>query len=195
MIPILLLFYSAARAEDARWENTSAPKQTQQKAVEQSAEAQALPPLQEQQQQTLLKVLKKPPIPIKAPDKIIRVLFLPYVDKNNILNNYRYSFLKVEEGNWVLGDYLIEPARLDKQVFHPLDNPAAAAPQQQQVAKPKQVKQTKPNQVATPFANTKPTGPNVTTNTGTYTGNTSAGNPSTTNTGANTNASPFPMQP
>jgi hypothetical protein len=151
ILPILLLLSSAARAEDPRWEKAPLPTQAQQKEGQQTAQTQAVSPLEEQREQTLLKVLKKPPIPIKAPDKIIRVLFLPYVDKSNILNNYRYSFIKVEEGNWVLGDYLIEPARLDKQVFHPLDNPATGVQQQQQqVAKPNQKKIQKPNE-------TKPT--------------------------------------
>ena len=139
-IPILLLLFTVAHAEDQRWEQ--APKETKQKKDQKGTETQTLPPLQEEQQQTMMKILKKPPIPIKAPDKIIRILFLPYVDKNNILNNYRYSFLKVDEGNWVLGDYLLEPARLDKKVFNPLDNPGER-PQQQQQQSTKQKQQTK----------------------------------------------------
>ncbi len=57
---------------------------------------------------SIVKLLSEPPSPVKVPDTILRVLILPYVGKEGTLNTARYVFLKVEEGRWVLGDYLIE---------------------------------------------------------------------------------------
>lgn len=55
----------------------------------------------------MVKLLREPPSPIKAPDTVLRVLILPYVDKEGNLNAMKYVFLRVEEGRWILGDYLI----------------------------------------------------------------------------------------
>ena len=57
---------------------------------------------------SIVKLLSEPPAPVKVPDTVLRVLILPYVGKEGTLNTARYVFLKVEEGRWVLGDYLIE---------------------------------------------------------------------------------------
>ena len=57
---------------------------------------------------TMVKMLKEPPTPVKVPDMILRVLILPYVGEGGSLNAMKYVFLKVEEGKWVMGDYLIE---------------------------------------------------------------------------------------
>ena len=57
---------------------------------------------------TIVKLLKEPPAPVKMPDTILRVLILPYVSDRGSLNASKYVFLKVEEGRWILGDYLIE---------------------------------------------------------------------------------------
>ena len=80
-----------------------------------------------EREQMMMKILKKPPVPIKSQDKVVRVLFLPYVDTNGVLHNYKYSFLSVEEGRWVLGDYLMKPAELDRRVLKPLASPLPAS--------------------------------------------------------------------
>ncbi len=56
----------------------------------------------------IVKLLREPPSPVKVPDTVLRVLILPYVDKDGNLSSAKYVFLKVEEGRWIIGDYLIE---------------------------------------------------------------------------------------
>jgi hypothetical protein len=60
-----------------------------------------------------LAILKTAPTPIKAPDTVIRVLILPYV-ANGVLNAAKYTFLTVETGKWIIGDYLLTPAKTEK---------------------------------------------------------------------------------
>lgn len=57
--------------------------------------------------ETMVKLLQAPPTPVKVPDTILRVLILPYVSEDGSLNTARYVFVKVEEGRWILGDYLL----------------------------------------------------------------------------------------
>ncbi|MEM5853941.1 MAG: TraV family lipoprotein [Candidatus Aenigmatarchaeota archaeon] len=62
----------------------------------------------------LQKLLQTPPTPLRVPDTVIRVLILPWVDSEGNLNTSRYVFFRVEEGKWILGDYLLkrgEPIR------------------------------------------------------------------------------------
>jgi len=58
--------------------------------------------------ETLVGLLNSPPVPVKVPDTVLRVLILPYVGEDGSLNTSKYVFLKIEEGRWILGDYLIE---------------------------------------------------------------------------------------
>ncbi|HHJ63325.1 MAG TPA: hypothetical protein ENJ61_00295 [Aquifex aeolicus] len=55
----------------------------------------------------IVSLLREPPAPVKAPDTVLRVLILPYVSQDGALNTAKYVFLRVEEGRWILGDYLI----------------------------------------------------------------------------------------
>jgi hypothetical protein len=128
-IMIFSMATGAAFAEDGRWESSAGSKPVPVTGPAQQATQPEMPPVEAERQQRMISVLKKPPIPMKMPDKILRVLFLPYVDQNNVLNNYKYSFMKVEEGKWVIGDYLMEPARADRVIINPIENtqkPAAA---------------------------------------------------------------------
>ena len=52
-------------------------------------------------------LLKKPETPMVEPPRIMRVLILPYEDRNNVLFMPRYTYLKVEDSKWVVGDYLV----------------------------------------------------------------------------------------
>jgi len=61
--------------------------------------------------ETITKLLQAPPTPVKVPDTILRVLILPYVGEDGSLNAAKYVFVKVEEGRWILGDYLIKERR------------------------------------------------------------------------------------
>ena len=57
---------------------------------------------------SIVRLLKEPPTPVKVPDTVLRVLILPYVGEEGTLNAAKYVFLKVEEGRWILGNYLVE---------------------------------------------------------------------------------------
>lgn len=67
----------------------------------------------------VVRLLAKPPTPVKVPDTILRVLILPYVGSDGSLNTMKYVFFKVEEGKWVIGNYLIE-RKGGVKVFTPL---------------------------------------------------------------------------
>ncbi len=54
----------------------------------------------------LSKTMYQSKIPVKTPDKIIRVMTMPYVDEDNNLQTENYHFVKVDEGRWILGEYL-----------------------------------------------------------------------------------------
>ena len=54
-----------------------------------------------EKEETLLKLLN-PPTPVKAPDKILMIYVLPWVDEEGNFHAGEYLFLKVEEGEWVL---------------------------------------------------------------------------------------------
>lgn len=54
------------------------------------------------------------PVPLRTPDKIIRVLIFPYKLSTDMLMGQQYIYLKVEEGDWVMGSYLIEPEQRKK---------------------------------------------------------------------------------
>lgn len=74
-----------------------------------------------------LDVLKETPTPLRTPDTIIRVLMLPYTDSNNVLHSYYYTFVKVEDGSWVLGDYLNSATNKPKKlILHHIDAPVAS---------------------------------------------------------------------
>jgi len=76
-----------------------------------------------------LSTLKESPMPLRLPDTILRVMFLPYVDTKNVLRNSYYAFLKVEDGKWVLGEYLSSPntrKSAKARVFTPLQAPLQA---------------------------------------------------------------------
>ena len=61
----------------------------------------------------------------------------PYADRNNVLHNFLYAFLKVEEGKWIIGDYLMEPARVGKGIITPIENPQTSSAGGQQTKSPK----------------------------------------------------------
>ena len=55
-----------------------------------------------------VQLLREPPSPVKVPDTVLRVLILPYVTSDGSLSTAKYVFLKVDEGKWILGDYLLD---------------------------------------------------------------------------------------
>lgn len=54
----------------------------------------------------LAAIINRPVTPLRTPDTILRVLLLPYTDSNNVLHSWKYSFVKVDDGKWILSDYL-----------------------------------------------------------------------------------------
>jgi len=69
----------------------------------------------------LAKIIEAPVVPVKTPDKILRVLMLPYVDKNNILQTSSFLFVKVDEGRWIIGEYLNDTKNTESQTLSPLN--------------------------------------------------------------------------
>lgn len=134
LIVILLFGYSGTSHgfEDPRWEK-SVPKQS----IHKKKNKEETPTVVEIKEDEMtrydkeklnktLSTLKESPMPLRLPDTILRVMFLPYVDSKNVLRNSYYAFLKVEDGKWVLGEYLTssdsrKPAKA--RVFSPLDAP------------------------------------------------------------------------
>lgn len=55
----------------------------------------------------LSKIVKTPPIPMRIQDTILRVLILPYVDDAGVLTAQSYKFTKVDDGKWIMGEYLL----------------------------------------------------------------------------------------
>ena len=88
-------------------------------AVE-SVEAPRKSVLDVDREKKLAQVLSLSPTPMKAPDTIIRVLIWPYVDSEGRLYTAHYAFLRVDEGRWILGNYLVKPLEEGARVKFPL---------------------------------------------------------------------------
>lgn len=54
----------------------------------------------------LSSIINNPVAPLRTPDTILRVLILPYEDDNGVLNGWKYSYVKVDDGKWIMADYL-----------------------------------------------------------------------------------------
>ena len=76
--------------------------------------------LKVEREEKLLRTMSVSPTPMKAPDTILRVLIWPYVDSEGRLYTAHYAFLKVDEGRWILGDYLVKPLEEGERVKFPL---------------------------------------------------------------------------
>lgn len=138
LITILLAaLASVAHADDTSWEGTARTSPLLPATAAQEPSSPPMTPAELEKQQTTMSVLKKPPIPLMTPDKYVRVLFFPYADRNNVLHNFLYAFLKVEEGKWIIGDYLMEPARVGKGIITPIENPQTSSAGGQQTKSPK----------------------------------------------------------
>lgn len=131
---ILLCFVSSAFGyEDPRWERSGQPvkrpsniQQQPQQAVstgQNVGKEDALSKYEEEKLRRNISALKESPMPLRLPDIVLRVMFLPYVDSKNVLRNSYYAFMKVEDGKWVLGEYLTAPItqkQVKGRVFTPL---------------------------------------------------------------------------
>lgn len=138
-IALLLAFAGSSYAfEDPRWEKSvsKVSKQSIQKKIQVNAPLSVveirddeMTKYEEEKLKKTLSTLKESPMPLRLPDTILRVMFLPYVDSKNVLRNSYYAFLKVEDGKWVLGEYLTSPntrKSIKARVFSPLEAPLPA---------------------------------------------------------------------
>jgi len=48
-------------------------------------------------------LLRSPSAPLRTPPKVMRVLILPWVDKDGVFHEAHYAFVEVEDGRWILG--------------------------------------------------------------------------------------------
>lgn len=68
----------------------------------------------------LSNIINRPVTPLRTPDTILRVLILPYEDDNGVLNGWKYSYIKVDNGKWVMADYLSGSIPSSKMTLTPL---------------------------------------------------------------------------
>jgi hypothetical protein len=69
-----------------------------------------------EQADKISKLLEEEPYPLKMPDTIVRIMFMPYVDEDKVLHAQSYKFLKLDEGKWVIGEYLLKPGEAIREV-------------------------------------------------------------------------------
>lgn len=143
-ISLLCLMVQPAWAADRRWERslTPVPKESQQPKPAVNTE-EPVSVLDVEKVKKLLEVLKESPTPLRTPDVMLKVLFLPYTDSKGVLHNYKDTFLKVEEGKWVLGDYLKAPgAKNRRMMLRPLDSPLPPKAEGKEMKDDKQPRET-----------------------------------------------------
>ena len=46
---------------------------------------------------------------------------LPYVDKNNLLQTSNFIFVKVDDGKWIIGDYLNQEVEISSKTLTPIN--------------------------------------------------------------------------
>jgi hypothetical protein len=67
----------------------------------------------------LMRMVREEPTPLALPPTVLRVFVLPYVDDQGKLITQHYIYLKVDEGKWILGDYLLKKGQPPRE-FTPL---------------------------------------------------------------------------
>lgn len=142
---LMFCFAGVSHAEDPRWEKpvSSNPHILKKKETREIKEIRTVEPYmgddeiltkyEEERLKKTLSTLKESPTPLRLPDTILRVMFLPYVDSKNVLRNSYYAFLKVEDGKWVVGEYLTSQTKSAKtRVLSPLLAPSTSPQQVEQ---------------------------------------------------------------
>lgn len=59
----------------------------------------------QEQAQLTRDLIKTPPIPIKTPNTILTLLFYPHDDDGTLIGHF-YAFMEINDGKWVVGNYL-----------------------------------------------------------------------------------------
>ncbi len=72
--------------------------------------------IEKEKKMLVKKLIKSPPTPLKLPDKVLRVLVLPWVDAEGNLHTQEYLFTKVEEGKWIIGNYMLNEKRIPRRL-------------------------------------------------------------------------------
>lgn len=73
-----------------------------------------------ERKQLLADTIKRPTMPVKTADKILRILIMPYVDENNVLQTENFQFVKVDDGRWIVGEYLNHSSSESNKTLTPL---------------------------------------------------------------------------
>lgn len=68
----------------------------------------------------LSNIINRPVTPLRTPDTILRVLILPYEDNNGVLNGWKYCYVKVDDGKWIMADYLNNSVPSTRMTLTPL---------------------------------------------------------------------------
>jgi hypothetical protein len=68
----------------------------------------------------LMRMVREEPTPLALPPTVLRVFVLPYVDDQGRLITQHYMYIKVDEGKWILGDYLLKKGQPPRE-FTPLE--------------------------------------------------------------------------
>jgi len=137
LVFVLLLTSLSYAFEDYRWEGSSSIVHTSGPSFSNSKEhpltasgsdSQSDCPgkslYEIEKERKTIDVLKETPTPLRTPDTIVRILVLPYTDNNKVLHSFYYTFLKVEDGDWVLGDYLNNATNKPRKlILHHIDSP------------------------------------------------------------------------
>ena len=64
----------------------------------------------------LTKLLREEPTPLAVPPTVLRVFVLPYTTESGELITQHYFYLKVDEGRWIMGDYLLKKGEPIKEL-------------------------------------------------------------------------------
>ena len=69
----------------------------------------------------LAEMLSLPATPLHTPPKIMRVLILPWVDKNGVFHGAHYVYMQVDSGQWILGSYTLQNLEGASKTLTPLE--------------------------------------------------------------------------
>jgi hypothetical protein len=64
----------------------------------------------------LMRMVREEPTPLALPPTVLRVFVLPYVDDKGRLITQHYMYIRVDEGKWILGDYLLKKGRPPREL-------------------------------------------------------------------------------
>jgi hypothetical protein len=76
-------------------------------------------PYKRELMEKLMRMVREEPTPLALPPTVLRVFVLPYVDDQGRLITQHYMYIKVDEGKWILGDYLLKKGQPPRE-FTPL---------------------------------------------------------------------------